>query len=59
MFLVVEDEALKIAYERKPADPRIEHALNLESTSRQRAPVGQCRLRARPGGRGRGDRRDR
>ncbi|MEZ5123889.1 MAG: toxin TcdB middle/C-terminal domain-containing protein [Solirubrobacterales bacterium] len=30
VFLVVEDEALKIGYDRNPADPRIEHALNLE-----------------------------
>ena len=30
VFLVVEDEALKIGYDRNPADPRIQHALNLE-----------------------------
>jgi RHS repeat-associated protein len=30
VFLVVEDEALKINYDRNPDDPRVEHALNLE-----------------------------
>ncbi|TXH37733.1 MAG: insecticidal toxin complex protein [Burkholderiaceae bacterium] len=30
VFVVVEDEALSISYERNPADPRIDHAFNLE-----------------------------